>query len=368
VDQTVRVRQLATLLVWIIAIVLALRFFSAFRIMLLGLLAASAVACALWPIMLRIRRSRKISAMVVGVGFLGIIAAIGAILFVVLAPKVQKELQQLPNTRQNLDAGLKSLSERFGVSPPVDSATLLKQAGSFLGQAGNVATTVGQTLTAVLVALALILIGSLYLLAEPREKLIDPVLPALPPRRRRQVVAALDELGPKLRWWLIGVLSSISVVAIISAIGYAIAGIKGAIPLAILAGLAEMVPMIGPLVAGVVATLIASTQGSTEAIGAVIVWAVVQTLESYVLLPLIMRQAVHIPAVVTLFSVILWGEVFGAAGLFMAVPINLFIGSMFNHLVIQNGDSDPSGTDAASPTPTNLEIEREAASAEAHPT
>lgn len=368
VNQNVRVRHLATLLVWIVAIVLALKFFSAFRIMLLGLLAAAAVACALWPIMLRVRKSRQISAMVVGIGFLGVIAAIIAIIVALLAPKVQKELQQLPVTRQNLDASLQKLSQRFEISPPVDSATLLKQAGNFLGQGGTVATTVGQTLTAVLVALALVLIGSLYFLAEPREKLIGPVLPALPPRRRRQVVAALDDLGPKLRWWLIGVLSSIAIVSVVSGVGYSIAGIKGAIPLAILAGLAEMVPMIGPLIAGIAATMVASTQGSTEAIGAIIVWAIVQTLESYVLLPLIMRQAVHIPAVVTLFSVILWGEVFGAAGLFMAIPINLLIGTMFRHLVIEDKVGDHVVTDPTPARPGNMDVEREAASVEAHPT
>ena len=43
------------------------------------------------------------------------------------------------------------------------------------------------------------------------------------------------------------------------------------------------------------------------------------------LFPLIMRQAVHMPPIVTLFSLVLWGQVFGLAGLLLAIPINLVI-------------------------------------------
>lgn len=331
----VRVRHLRTLLVWGFVIVLGLWFFQSVKLMLLGLLAASAVACTLWPLMQRIRRSRAISAMVVGVGFLAVMASVVAIGVVLLAQPIQREVKRLPETRQQLDAGLAKLSQQFGIDPPIDSAAALAQGGQWLGRTGQAAITVGQTVLAAIVALVLVMIGSVYLLAEPRGDLLNPVLRAVPPTRRTQILAACDELGPKLRWWLIGLLISMSVVSLISWIGYRISGIKFAIPLAVFSGLAEMIPTLGPTLAGAVAVLVASTQGSGPAAGAAITWAVVQILESYVILPLIMRKAVKMPAVVTLFSVILWGEVFGAAGLLLAIPINLLIWVLFKHLVIQ---------------------------------
>ena len=216
----VHVRKLGTLLVWLIAVVLVLRFFPAVKVVLLGVLAAAAVACALWPLVQRVGRSRGLSAVVVGVGFVATVVALLSIIGVLLAQPIRRELQHLPETRQKLDASLKQLSQQFEITPPIDTGTLMTQAGSFVGQAGTIAASMGQTLVSVGVALAFIFIGSIYFLAEPRDTLVGPLLPALPPRRRPQLVAALDELGPKLRWWLIGVLVSMSVVAVVSAIGY----------------------------------------------------------------------------------------------------------------------------------------------------
>lgn len=384
----VHVRRLGTLLVWAILLYLGLRFFPAVKVLLLGVLAASAVASALWPLVQRVGRSRGLSAVVVGLGFVATVAAVVAVVGVLLARPIRRELTQLPEARQNLDAALKGWSQQLEISPPIDTATLVSQAGSFVGRVGNVAASVGQTLVSVGVALAFIFIGSIYLLAEPRDTLLGPLLPALPPRRRPQLVAALDELGPKLRWWLIGVLVSMAVVAAVSAVGYTVSGIKFAIPLAILAGLCELVPTVGPIAGGAAALLVATTQGSGQVAGAVATWGVVQVLESYVILPLVMRRAVRMPAVVTLFSVIVWGEVFGAAGLFMAIPLNLLVWTAFKHFVIEDrraaeaggndgaGDADRvAASDGDRPAsrpepavPRGVDPDREVLAAEAHPT
>jgi predicted PurR-regulated permease PerM len=204
----------------------------------------------------------------------------------------------------------------------------------WLGQVGGVAMSIGGSVVGALLAASLVLIGAIYFLADSRKSLLDPALAPLPAHRRSQIEAALDELGPKLRWWLIGVLCSMTLVALISWLGYQISGVKFAVPLAIFAGLCELVPTIGPIIGGIVAIAVAGTQGTDQAVGAAITWIVVQTLESYLILPLVMRKAVEIPSIVTLFSVIFWGEVFGLPGLLLAIPLNLLIWAFYKHLVV----------------------------------
>jgi predicted PurR-regulated permease PerM len=379
----VRVRKLVTVLVWFLVVGLTLYFLKAVQTILLGTLAAAAVACMLAPLARRLPFARGRSAVVVGLGFA--VACAGVVLLVgwLVTKPLTAELQRLPQSRQELDATLKGWSGQFQLDPPVDSAMVAGQVGRLAGAAGGVATGMANALVSVGLAVAFVFIGSIYFLAEPRDTLVKPLLPALPTRRRRQLTAALDALEPKLRWWLLGLFVSISVVAVVSGLGYWLAGLKFALPLALLAGLCELVPTVGPIVGGAVAVLVGATQGGSHAAGAVATWAVVQTVESYVLLPLVMKQAVRIPAVVTLFSVIFWGEVLGPAGLVLAVPLDLVVWEAFKHFVI-DPDADGAGattagtagdtefdTDAA-PTPVGRRnapnAENELLEAESHPT
>lgn len=362
-------RRLAAAAVWVIVIALILRFFSAAQVILLGTLAAASVACMLKPLADRVPGSRAVGALVaVAVFALAVLVLVGGMGWL-LAKPIKEEFSRLPEIRDAVDATLKQWSGQLQLSPPIDSTAVLGYAGRWIGQSDGLAAGMGGVVVSIGIALAFIFIGSIYFLADPRDNLLNPVLPALPGPRQRQLRAALDELAPKLRWWLIGHFCSMVIVGVVSGIGYKVSGIKFALPLAVLAGVAELVPTIGPIVGGVIAVLVASTQGGGEVAGAVITWAVVQTVESYVIVPLIMRRAVRIPAVVTLFSVVLWGEVFGAAGLFLAIPLDLLAWSLFKHFVIgeETADGAESRTTAAAPLDAQA-IDAETNLAEAHPT
>ena len=338
----VRVRRLVVVLAWALAAALLVRFFPAVKTLLLGVLAAASAAALLSPLAGRLPGPRGARAVVTGLGFILVSAGVVAGLVLLLARPIRQEAQHWPQTRQKLDAKLGGLGQRLQLDEPLNTRALLDRAGRLLsGGAGGAASAAARTfdsLISALIALAFVYIGSMYFLAEPRRQLVDPVLPLLPERRRPQVVAALDDLGPKLRWWLLGVLMSMTIVGVVSGVGFWLVGLKFAVPLALLAALAELVPTIGPIVAFLVALLFAAVQGPGQIAGTFAVWVVVQALESYVILPLVMRRAVRMPGVVTLFSVVFWGQVLGAAGLFMAIPLNLLIWTFVKQLLIRPTD------------------------------
>jgi predicted PurR-regulated permease PerM len=159
------------------------------------------------------------------------------------------------------------------------------------------------------------------------------------PAQRWKVEAMLSNLGPRLRRWVIGTLLSMLIVFTASLIGYSIIGLEFALPLAMLAGLAEIVPTVGPACACIIAMLLAATVSGGAALGVLLVYGIIQSIEAYVILPMIMRGAVHIHPAVTLFSVVLWGKLFGIPGLMLAIPINLTIASAVEFLYIRPRDT-----------------------------
>jgi predicted PurR-regulated permease PerM len=250
---------------------------------------------------------------------------------------MHEQAGQWPAVQESVDAMLARWSDALGLAEPLHVQALRERLAAVLtgggrGGGGNVAAAAGAVATG-LVALTLVLFGTMFLLGERERTLLVPLLRLLPPRRRRQVETAVSSLVPKLRWWLAGTLVSMSVTGLASTLGFQIAGLRFAIPLGALAGLAELVPTFGPTFVFLIALLVAATQGGSAVIGVLIVWGLVQTLESYILQPTVMKRAVAVPPIVTLFSVVFWGKVFGLAGLLLAVPLDLVVWSFATHLL-----------------------------------
>lgn len=333
----VRVHPLMTVFLWAVGLVLFFRFYDAFKLILLGFIAAACVASMLHPIARWFPGSRALSAAVVGLSFLvAVLGVLGLMSWLLVAP-VSAQLKNWPQIEGNLNRVLEDWSQRLGVVQPPRVEDLANQLSNLVGGQG-----LGQAFArtadwaAVLLVVAMfVFIGSIYLLAEPAGRLTAPLFRLLPAWRVPAAKTFIQDLEPRLRWWLIGTFIGMAVVGVASFIGYTLVGMQWALPLAIFAGVSEAVPTIGPAVTFMLALLLGATQGVTQVVGAGVVYAVVQTLESYVLIPLVIRSAVNLPPVVTLFTIVLWGKIFGIAGLLLAVPIDLIIWGLLDHFVIR---------------------------------
>ena len=147
------------------------------------------------------------------------------------------------------------------------------------------------------------------------------VLLLLPRDRRPRVGEVLDEMAAALRWWLVGQLVAVVLIALSMWLGLALIGMEGALLLGLQAGLVNFIPYLGPVIAAVPIGLAAMAQGTTMVLWALGVHLVVQTVEGYVLAPLIQRRAVDLPPVLTLAAVAVFGTLFGALGVALATPL-----------------------------------------------
>ncbi|MDB5293700.1 MAG: hypothetical protein JWL69_4941 [Phycisphaerales bacterium] len=341
-------KPLAAVFVWGVGIGLLLYFFGSVKMVLLDFLAACAVAAMLRPIVDRMPGPQWLRGAVVGLGFIILVAAVLAALGWLLSKPVERQMQQWPQLRQHLDSLLESISRRIGV-PRLTVGTLIHRfaafaAGGAWGEGGAPSAGVAGAATRVIsgtaefvsdlgITLALVFVGSLYLLIEPRGRLAEPLIQMLPMPRRADLAGFFADMEPRLRWWLIGVLFSMATIGILSWLGYWIVGLQFALPLAIFAGLAEIAPNIGALTATLVAALVAATQSTNVLLGVLVVHSITLAIESHVIAPLIMRRAVNIPPVVTIFSVIFWSEVLGFGGLLLAIPLDLVIWTALDRFV-----------------------------------
>ncbi|MEK7499282.1 MAG: AI-2E family transporter, partial [Patescibacteria group bacterium] len=98
--------------------------------------------------------------------------------------------------------------------------------------------------------------------------------------------------------------------------------------LGLVAGLLEIFPVIGPMIAGVLGTAIALSQSLTLGIFALILYIIIQQAENHILIPNIMRKATGLNPLVTLIAVLLGGRLAGLVGVILSVPVATIVSIM----------------------------------------
>jgi predicted PurR-regulated permease PerM len=207
--------------------------------------------------------------------------------------------------------------ELFGPEGGRDfSRWLFSDQGRFFSHAQMVLGGASSVLTNVLVVLFL---GILFAFdpSSYRDSLVMLVKRSYRPRTR----AVLDEMGSVLRLWFVGQVIRILLMTICVWIALYLVGLPGPFLLGLQAGLSNFIPYIGPIVAAIPVALVAMPLGGSLLIWAVIVYTIIQSIEGYVIGPLIQRQAVEIPPAWTLVAIVLLGALFGILGIALAMPL-----------------------------------------------
>jgi predicted PurR-regulated permease PerM len=149
----------------------------------------------------------------------------------------------------------------------------------------------------------------------------DGLIFVAPARYRPDVIEVVDRIGYTLERWLLAQLITMVAVFFVTWIGLAVIGIPSSFILGIQAGLLAFIPTVGALIGGLIVVLASLASGWVAALSAFILFLGVHALESYVLTPIIQRQALDIPPATLFAFQILLGVVFGIWGLALALPL-----------------------------------------------
>jgi predicted PurR-regulated permease PerM len=159
----------------------------------------------------------------------------------------------------------------------------------------------------------------------------DGLLFLAPAKQRARATLIIDRIGETLERWLIAQIIVMLAVGVVTWIGLAIIGIPGSFILGIQAGLLAFIPTVGAIIAGVVVVLASLASGWIPALSAFILFLGVHAMESYVLTPILQRQALDIPPATLFAFQILLGVVFGIWGLALALPLVAIAKVMIDH-------------------------------------
>ncbi len=153
-----------------------------------------------------------------------------------------------------------------------------------------------------------------------------------PKKHRHSVTVVVDRISDTLERWLIAQMITMAAVFMVTWIGLSIIGIDSSFILGIQAGLLAFIPTVGALVGGLIIVLASLASGWVAAFSAFLLFLGVHALESYILTPIIQRQALDIPPATLFAFQILLGVVFGLWGLALALPLMAIVKVIITYL------------------------------------
>ncbi|KKU49573.1 MAG: hypothetical protein UY47_C0008G0005 [Parcubacteria group bacterium GW2011_GWB1_49_7] len=137
----------------------------------------------------------------------------------------------------------------------------------------------------------------------------------------------------KIGYWMQGQLLLAVLIMVLVYAGLLIIGVPHALLLAFLAGVLELIPLFGPVLAAIPALFIAYTAGGmTMAIVVAILYLLIQQLENHVVYPLVVKKLVGVPAIVSILALVIGGELAGFLGLLIAVPVAAVVMEFVNDM------------------------------------
>jgi predicted PurR-regulated permease PerM len=196
-------------------------------------------------------------------------------------------------------------------------------------------TGVFSTIFGALASLVVILFIGIYLAIDP-DTYSTGFIRLIPPRRRQRTQEVLHQVGTTLRWWLIGKVGAMILIGTLSTLGLWLLDIPLALTLGLIAAIFSFIPNIGPTLSLIPAVLIALNEGPVAVVWVVLLYSAIQTVESYILLPVVMQQAISLPPALALLAVGILGMLFGLPGLFVAAPLVATLMVIIKMLYIQD--------------------------------
>lgn len=151
----------------------------------------------------------------------------------------------------------------------------------------------------------------------------------------------IDHVAQGLRLWMLGQLIEMLIIGVLSGVAVWIIGLPSPLALGVIAGVAEFVPYLGPIVAAVPAILVAVTLNATAMVWTVIAYVVIHQVEGQLIMPMIQQRMVFIPPALMLLSIVSISSLLGLAGTIFAAPMTVIIFVLVNKLYVRDLLGEP---------------------------
>jgi predicted PurR-regulated permease PerM len=176
------------------------------------------------------------------------------------------------------------------------------------------------TLLGAIVGGALVIFTGFFLVLNPTSYL-NSVLRLVPLKGRPRLRSALEEVAINLKRWLAGMSVAMLMIFVTTTTALWLLGVPAPLALGLIAGVLNFIPFVGPILSAIPAIALALTVSPSMALWVAILYVVIQQIESYALIPVVMRHAVRLQPAATLLFQMMMAVLFGFLGLLVAVPL-----------------------------------------------
>jgi predicted PurR-regulated permease PerM len=325
----------------LVALILSLFILWEIRQLLLLLFVAIIFATALNRLVRQWQRvgvNRGVAAAVSVVSLLAILMLFAAL----IVPPFLEQFQQLtllvPLGLRRLELWLDQLLLRF----PSGFSDFIPSFGELLNQLQPLASGLANNVFRLFSGFINLTGGALFVLIFTVMLLINPqpyrqgFIRLIPSFYRRRTDQILTMCEADLVNWIIGTLFNMLVIGIVSGIVLWILGVRLVLANALLAGLMEAIPNIGPFLSTIAPAAIALLDSPWKAIAVIIAYLLIQQLEQFLLVPIVMGQQVSLLPAITLLAQIVFASFFGFLGLFLAIPLVIILRVLVREILVRD--------------------------------
>lgn len=234
----------------------------------------------------------------------------------------------IDQTADALLAQLGSGAAAPAAAAPASVPNLLQSFGTALTTTFRTAAGVVGTVISSITLILFTFLASIYV-SLSAHTFYDTFMGSIPARFHPEVAILLARLGRTWGSFFRGQLTLMLVIGVITWLGLTILGVRGAPYLGIVAGLLEVIPSLGPVIATIPAVIVALLEGSTYlpvsqpifALLVVLLYVLIQQMENNLIVPRVLGDAVDLPALVVITGVLVGADVFGLLGALLATPV-----------------------------------------------
>jgi predicted PurR-regulated permease PerM len=277
---------------------------------------------------------RGISALLI---YLFVFSIIGSVVYLIIPPimeQVRELLSQYPEISNYFSSGyevLKEWSVRDGLLGDVIASR--NGTGEFIATIESFLSKISGFIGGLL-TFFLVMVMTFYMTVEEgaMKKIVWSLAPA---EHQVRIMGLVNKMQKMIGLWLRGQMILSLIIAVLIYVGLSILGIKYALVLAMIAGLTEFVPYLGPILAAVPAIFLAFAQsGFMLALITMILYYIIQVVENNIIVPKLMQKVVGLNPIISLAVLLIGLKIAGVAGAVLAIPtataISVIVKDLFN--------------------------------------
>lgn len=331
-DHKVTVEFSFTSIFWVLGIVLTLWLFVHLQDILMSLAIAFILATAIAPLIDYLQKKKIPRSLSISVIYILLITVLALIIRLIVPPFAS----QITAIYQNRMSYINTISGYFGsYSVPIRTNVLSainKFSASFMNMNYSGLVTGAKGIFSGIIDVILVFVLSFYFLLSKKgmEKSITQYVPK---QYQKQVTSIYRKISKKMSAWLQGQVFLGLIVFAVNFVGLSVLRVNYALTLAIISGLLEVLPIIGPWISGGLAAIVALTMSPILGLIVVAWYVLVQQLENHIIVPMVMKRSLGLNPVAVILALLIGGKLLGITGIIISVPVAAAIGVLLEEFV-----------------------------------